>query len=89
MPTKKRKPRVKNRAKFCYAITKTQEAAVAAARSKQAQRNHAAELAKLEPAENPMVALLRAARAGDPEAVLEADLLYGSSWRRKTRKAVA
>jgi hypothetical protein len=65
-----------------------QQSAVAASRLKQGQRNHAAELAKQEPAENPMVELLRAARCGDEDAVWRADELYGSSWRVK-RKAVA
>lgn len=65
-----------------------QQNAVKAANARQAQRNHAAEVAKLVPAENPMVGLLRAARADDPDAVWRADALYGSSWRVK-RKAVA
>ena len=89
--TKKRKLVLPSRVKLNGVGEKDrarQQSAVAASRSKQAQRNHAAEVARLEPAENPMVELLRAARAGDADAFWRADELYGTSWRVK-RKEVA
>jgi hypothetical protein len=53
-----------------------------ASRDRQAQRNHAIDVAKAGPSESPRVELLRAARSGDSYARRRADELYGSSWRK-------
>lgn len=86
MTAKRRKSRAEARPRTSEDARKNlerQQNAIAASREKQAQRNHAAEVAKTAPMESPMVELLRAARGGDPDAIDRADALYGSSWRVK------
>lgn len=90
MPKKRKAFRIDSRVKAANSMAdkyrERQQSAVASAKNTQAQRNHAAEVAKMAPMESPLVELLRAARSGDDDAMSRADALYGDSWRVKRRK---
>jgi hypothetical protein len=54
-------------------------------RKKGKRSQQVARVARLGPMPDPMAELLKAARAGDADAIRRANALYGSSWKRAAK----